>query len=586
MRNTNSYFSFNADVDIRRSKWRAPYNKKFTMSAGKLYPFSCIEVLPGDTIQLPEMATLTRMSTPIHPVMDNAFQDIYWFFVPNRLVMDDWKAFMGENPDGAWTDNQPEINLPMLYLSKGMPGGARPKSAADYMGLPTWQAPGGIEDFQPITSDYIAEYQALPFRCVALTWNEWFRNQATHSPIPFHRDNVSRPLSNPVSAGIESYDETDYNLTLELGGALPPVAKFADYFVSALPAPQRGEDVTIGYAASGITPVSAYENLVSDSLFPLNWKSVGGDLDITAAMPYYIGTGPNMETGRVETIAFNEAVGSAASPSDYAYISPENLGFSNSDLAVTINQLRLAFQVQKFLEKQASYGSRYTEMIRSFFGVISPDARLQRPEYLGGKRVQINMQQVLQTSATNDVSPQGNTAAFSLTGRKSNNVFSYSSTEHGFIIGLTCIRTSQTYQYGVRRMWSRKNRLDYYFPTFANIGNTPIYNKEIYQTFTDVDDEVFGYQEAWAEYRYLPSELAGEFRSQYEQTLDSWHYAEKYTQTPTLSPEFINQSSEVVDRTLAVSSALADQFICDFQMNFEMIRPMPVYSVPGLADHH
>jgi hypothetical protein len=192
----------------------------------------------------------------------------------------------------------------------------------------------------------------------------------------------------------------------------------------------------------------------------------------------------------------------------------------------------------------------------------------------------------LQTSSTDSTSPQGNTAAFSLTANRKPNVFQYSATEHGFIIGLTCIRSSQTYAYGLRRMWTREDKLDYYFPTFANIGNTPIYNKELYQSFTSEDDEVFGYQEAWAEYRYLPSQVCGEFRPQYEQSLDSWHYAEKLDSTPTLSESFINQSSLPIDRTLAVSSTLADQFICDFQLNFNMVRCMPVYSKPGLVDHH
>lgn len=581
MRNTNSYFSFNADVDIRRSKWRAPYNKKFTMSAGKLYPFCAIEVLPGDTISLPNMHTLTRMTTPIHPVMDNAYQDIYWFFIPNRLVMDDWQAFMGENTEGEWLTDMPDVQMPMLYLEAPLPAGATPKSAADYLGLPTWVNPSAPENFPTISGDYRAEYQAIPFRDVALLWNEWFRPQATHPPIPIYKDDISRPLSNPISY---SGREGDYMQTLQFGGALPPVAKFADYFTTALPAPQKGEDVTIGFGSSGISAVQAFPELEVNNEAAMKWQKISGTLDISER-PFYIGTGPSQEAG-VETIAFNETVNSSASTFDYAYVAPSNLGVANSGIDITINQLRIAFQVQKFLEKQAMYGSRYTEIIRSFFGVTSPDSRLQRSEYIGGQRIPVNMQQVLQTSATNDISPQGNTAAFSLTARSGMSMFQYSSTEHGFIIGVTCIRTSQTYQYGVRRMWSRKDRLDYYFPTFANIGNTPILNKEIYQTFTDQDEEVFGYQEAWAEYRYLPSEIAGEFRSQYAQSLDSWHYAEKLTSTPTLSEEFMNQSAQVVDRTLAVSSQLADQFYCDFFMSFDFVRPMPVYSVPGLVDHH
>lgn len=570
MRNTNSYFSVASDVRVPRSRWRAPYNNKFTMSAGKLYPFICMEVLPGDTITLDDMSTLTRMSTPIHPVMDNLYRDDYFFFVPNRLVMDDWKAFMGENTDGEWTTSQPDISMPMLYLNKGMLAGAQAKSLADYMGVPTWH-----NDQQFISEEYTARIQALPFRAYCLIWNEWFRNQATHPPIPIFKDNQSRALSTQFDPS----DPEDYKLSAQFGGALAPVAKFADYFVSALPEPQRGEDVLIGSLSNSVTSVYAnddfsltdfgdvdYLKVTDENGFPLSYTNA----PLTSSegyLSYYSG-------------------GSDVPSSSDGPVNLGNLGFRNNQLDITINQLRQAFAVQRFLEKQAQYGSRYTEMIRSFFGVTSPDSRLQRPEFLGGSRQNIVIQQVLQTSSTDSTSPQGNTAAFSLTANRKPNVFQYSATEHGFIIGLTCIRSAQTYAYGLRRMFTREDKLDYYFPTFANIGNTPIYNKELYQSFTSEDDEVFGYQEAWAEYRYLPSQVCGEFRPQYEQSLDSWHYAEKLDSTPTLSESFINQSALPIDRTLAVSSTLADQFICDFQLQFNMVRCMPVYSKPGLVDHH
>lgn len=253
--------------------------------------------------------------------------------------------------------------------------------------------------------------------------------------------------------------------------------------------------------------------------------------------------------------------------------------------ASTISQLRQAFAVQRLYERDARGGTRYTEILKSHFGVSSPDGRLQRSEYLGGKRIPVNINQVVQTSSTDGTSPQGNTAGYSLTGDVSS-VFTKSFTEHGYLLAFVCVRNENTYQQGLEKFWSRKRRFDFYWPALANISEQPIFNKEIYAQGTSEDDEVFGYQEAWAEYRYKPSRVSGAFRSNYAQSLDSWHYADYYESLPVLSDAFIRGSKTNIDRTLAVQSSVEDQFIADFYFNIKSVRPMPVYSVPGLIDHN
>ena len=254
-------------------------------------------------------------------------------------------------------------------------------------------------------------------------------------------------------------------------------------------------------------------------------------------------------------------------------------------IGATVNQLRQAFAIQKFYERQARGGSRYIEFLKSHFTVTSPDARLQRSEYLGGHRNPININQVLQTSATDTTSPQGNTSAFSCT-MINEELLTYSSTEHGYILGLACIRTNHTYQQGIEKFWSRKKWTDFYVPEFANLGEMPILNKEIYAQGTSADEEAFGYQEAWADYRYKPNRVSGAMRSNYQTSLDSWHYADNYSEQPILSSEWIDETEKNVDRTLAVQSSVEDQFISDFYFQTTWVRPMPIYSVPGLLDHH
>lgn len=550
MRNIESRLSSLPSVNIKRSMFNMPPTHHLTtMNAGKLVPVFCLEVLPGSTYSL-RTDSLVRMSTPIHPVMDDCYIDTYFFFVPNRLVWDNWEEFMGENKTDSWTKDMPTYTIPTLDFDVY---GAEKGSQADYFGIPT-----NVKGLK---------VNALPFRAYQLIWNDWFRDQNTMAPL-----NLLKDSQDVTYAGFGSGATFDYSATH--GTELLPVSKFHDYFTSALQEPQRGPDVLLPIGDSA--PVITGDTLDSSYLAgnnPLkfaiasNGGSFGGTRNLTAVNT---------------TLYVNDSTTASQSPAPSAIV-PSNLyaDLSEATLA-TINEVRLAFALQTFYEASARYGGRYTELLRGHFGVISPDSRLQRPEYIGGKRRHINMQQVLQTSATNDVSPQGNTAAFSLT-VDFDKSFRYSAVEHGFIIGVCCIRTKQTYQYGLERFWSRNDMTDYYFPEFANIGEQPVLNKEIYAQGTDQDDQVFGYQEAWAEYRQFNSRVSGAYRSNYAQSLDSWHYAEKYDSLPTLSAEFMQQSTDVIDRTLAVSSEIEDQFLCDFCFNLTAVLPMPMYSIPGLG---
>ena len=554
-RNDQAHFSQVPNVDIQRSRFQRDSRLLTTMNAGKLIPIFVDECLPGDTLTM-DTASLVRMSTPIFPVMDNCYMDVYYFFVPNRLVWEHWKEFNGENNSTYWT--QPtEYNVPQIWCPNE---GWNKGSLADYFGLPT----GVSGDFS---------VSALPFRAYVNIWNEFFRDQNYMSPAYFNKtDNGGTGM--PATGG--SWDGI---LNALYGGDPLPVAKYHDYFTSVLPAPQKGEPMELPFFHDEKLPVGALP--VSHDYGGAALKMTGSN-GITSGSYRYIG---------IDSIGDATVMGSLASAQNVHPASPENLWADMTGVtAGTINELRQAFQIQKLLEKDARGGTRYTEILHAHFGVTSPDGRLQRPEYLGGKRIPINVDQVIQTSATNSVSPQGNTAAFSLTTDVSSS-FTKSFTEHGWVIGVACIRTDHTYQQGIDKMWSRKRRFDFYWPTLANISEQPVLRKEIFVSDVgpDVDEQVFGYQEAWAEYRYKPSRVSGAFRSQYAQSLDSWHYAD-YFGVPNDNPfiadrDFMAETFDNIDRTLAVQSDLEDQFLCNFFFESTWTRPMPLYSVPGMIDH-
>ena len=554
-RNTELHFSKNpTNIDIPRSKFKINHDHKTTLNTGDLVPIGLWETLPGDTAKI-DLASLVRMTTPIYPVMDNAYMDIYFFSVPNRLVWEHWKEFMGENTSSYWTQTI-DYTIPQVTAPTG---GWKKGSIANYLGMPI-----GVSGIS---------VSALPFRAVALCYNEWFRDENLIEPCDI-------TMGDATTAGSNG---TDYVTDVQKGGMPPKVAKYADYFTSALPEPQKGPDVFIPISGTGTISGNAILHTAGNKLRGNEngiKSSTHGD-----GNTYIAGITGDSNLNVTNQYLINQSLTYKA-PFDIlnGYVKGEELTFNPSTGSqATINQLRQAFAVQRMYEKDARGGTRYTEMIRAHFAVISPDARQQRPEYLGGKRIPINITQVLQQSSTNDTSPMGQTAAYSLT-IDNQGMFTKSFTEHGHIIAFACIRTDHTYQQGIERMWSRKNRTDYYFPTLANIGEQYIKNKEIYAQGTSEDEEAFGYQEAWAEYRYKPSRISGELQSTYTTPLDSWHYGDKYTKLPVLGKDWINETKENVARTLAVTTQ--DQFIADFYFETTWTRPMPIYSIPGLLDHH
>lgn len=560
-RNTNSRFALNpTNLNISRSKFNRDSTYKTSFNVGELIPFYVDEVLPGDTHQI-RTSKLCRMQPLVTAPMDNLYLDTYYFFVPNRLVWNHWKEFNGENTESAWIPKTeyaiPQVNAPTKGWSVG--------TIADYMGIPT-----GITNLS---------VSALPFRAYALIVDEWFRDQNLQNPVNIPLDDAT----------ITGSDGTDYITDLVKGGKPFVAAKYHDYFTSCLPSPQKGPDVTISASQADI-PVITSPNINKDvGTVPMSFKmkdlssSVGSDGTSGLLRNLFVFDGGDSKYDSKGWIDYDLTTGEINPNSDPMI--PNNLVATGFTTATTINQLRMAFQIQKLYERDARGGTRYIEILKSHFGVTSPDARQQRPEYLGGNRIPINMNQVIQTSGSTDTSPQANVAGYSLTS-DSHGDFIRSFTEHGYIIGLMVARYDHTYQQGLARHWSRKTRFDYYWPVLANIGEQAVLNKEIYAQGTEQDSEVFGYQEAWADYRYKPSMVTGEMRSQYAQSLDSWHFADDYEALPKLSPDWIKEDKRNIDRVLAVTSQNSNQLFADLFIQNETTRPMPLYSVPGLIDHN
>lgn len=560
-RNAESRFAVNpTHLDISRSRFDRTSTVKTSFNVGDLVPFYIDEVLPGDTFDV-STAKVVRMQPMVAPPMDDLFLDTYYFFVPNRLVWEHWTNLMGENDTTSW---YPTVDYSVPQVISPHNGGWGIGTIADYFGVPT-----GVPDL------YV---NALPFRCYAKIVNDWFRDENLVDPAVLTTGDATTQGSNGSTL-------SDY----EKGGKPFVAAKYHDYFTSCLPSPQKGEPVTVPVANVSVPidiPVTTSDTVIQGLTNNTPAMVMQNGAMLQNSQGYFtwlqapgLGFDTDTDVDPVRTI------GGTGEP-----LMPVNLravgNAIGSGFATSINELRMAFQMQKLLERDARGGTRYIEMIKSHFGVTSPDARLQRSEYLGGNRVRINVNQVVQQSATTSGStPQGNPAGLSVTHDNADS-FTRSFTEHGFVIGLMVARYPHTYQQGLERFWSRKSRFDYYFPVFANIGEQAVLNKEIYATGTDTDNKAFGYQEAWADYRYKPSRVSGEMRSSASKSLDVWHFADYYNKLPTLSPDWIKEDKNNVDRVLAVSSKVSNQLWADIVINNRTSRPMPLYSVPGLIDHH
>lgn len=522
---------------MRRTKFDRSHVYKTTFNSGKLIPIFVDEVLPGDTTRM-SVNYFARLATPIKPIMDNIYLDWFFFFVPNRLVWEHWQSFCFEKED---PEDETDYVIPTVTAT-GNSDNAYVGSLWDYFGLPV-NTPGNLSDIS-----------ALPFRAVYLIWNEWFRDENLQKSVKIQKGDTNEVLNSSRAAEQPSWVFTS-GTNIVPGLACPPRGKRHDYFTSALPWTQKGPGVDI--SLTGNAPIMAMT-----------------DTEPAPHAPGIYVARDGASNTRFAAMTWDSSPSYVSSGSVYADLSNVS--------SVTINGLRTAFQMQKFYERLARGGSRYTEVLRSFFGVVSPDARLQRPEFLGSFTKMIMVNPIAQTSATDNTSPQGNLSAYGVTAAKFHG-FTKSFVEHGYIIGFVCARADLTYQQGINKMWLRSTVYDFYWPTFAHLGEQAIELREIYAQGSKADTTVFGYQERYAEYRYKPSQITGKFRSSVTGgNLDVWHLSQFFKNAPTLNEEFITENPPI-KRIVAVQDE--PEFLLDIGFRYTTVRPMPMFGTPGLVDH-
>lgn len=559
---------------MKRTKFDRSHVYKTTFDSGKLIPVFVDEVLPGDTTRM-SVNYFARLATPIKPIMDNIYLDWFFFFVPNRLVWDHWQNFCFEQED---PDDITDYVIPTVTAA-GNTGNAYIGSLWDYFGLPV------------NTSGNLTGISALPFRGVYLIYNEWFRDENLQKSVKIQKGDTNEVLNSTRAAEQPSWVFTS-GTTIIPGLACPPRGKRHDYFTSALPWTQKGPGVSIGLAgtASIVDPSPTGGYLLHSSSVQLAAVSanasgigVGGDRVAYGNNSINFARPSGSDTSTIGGFAGNESrqITLTALPSSTFLANDSYVDLDTSSI-FTINSLRTAFQMQKFYERLARGGSRYTEVLRSFFGVVSPDARLQRPEFLGSFTKMVNVNPIAQTSATDDTSPQGNLSAYGVTAAKFHG-FTKSFVEHGYVFGFVCARADLTYQQGINKMWLRSTVYDFYWPTFAHLGEQAIELREIYAQGSEADTTVFGYQERYAEYRYKPSQITGKFRSSVTGgNLDVWHLSQFFKNAPTLNEEFIVENPPI-ERIIAVPSE--PEFLLDIGFRYTTVRPMPMFGTPGLVDH-
>lgn len=535
-----------------------------TINEGELVPIYCDEVLPGDTAQV-RLNGLVRMSTPIYPIMDNCYMDIYFFFVPCRLLWEHWENMFGENDTNYWAEKT-EYSTPTCEI--GGTTGLKNGSIGDYFGLPT-----NVKNKIKVN--------ALPARAYAMIYNEWFRDENLEAPLMIgykKSDDAGKgtDLGNTPSYANDPEKTTDTNEANLYARKPAKAGKFHDYFTSCLPSPLKNDPVEISLTGNAPIRLGSPQGSYQDYKGPVEMIVGAHGDDVPGSLTYGNKTGAPGEKKAMSFTGKEKTSGEVGAGGwMYADLSTVN--------AISIQDLRMAIALQHIFEADARNGTRYREFLSGTWGVTSPDSRLQIPEYIGGQRIPINVNQVVQTSQTDTKTGQalGNTAAYSLT-TCSKQMVDYAATEYGYIIGLAVVRVEHSYQQGLATKWTRGGRFTYYDPRLAALGEQPVYNREIYVQGTAEDDQIFGYQEAWADYRYKPSYVTGEMRSNYQTSLDAWHYADDYETLPRLSATWIQEGTQNIDRTIAVASNISHQFLCDFYFTENWFREIPIYSIPGI----